>query len=62
MTDYFVSADIIGHMQHMSDLPEVGATVQAVWRGVDVEGEVFAHIPHPDASQTGWGFALIKFN
>ena len=58
---YNVSADIVGHMQLMSDLPEIGATVRAGWRGVDVQGEVFAHIPHPNPDHAGWGFALIKF-
>ena len=63
MAEYYVSADIVGHLQVMQDLPPVGATVKAVWRGVDVEGEVFAHIPHPNQEKApGWGFALIRFN
>lgn len=57
---YHVSADIIGHLQHMSDLPEIGATVRCVGRKIDVPGEVFAHIPHPTSA--GWGFALIKID
>tara|TARA_R110000851_G_scaffold133361_1_gene268159 strand:+ start:366 stop:572 length:207 start_codon:yes stop_codon:yes gene_type:complete len=59
---YTVSADIIGHLQHMSDLPEVGSTVLAVAKGVEVYGEVFAHVPHPTTNATGWGFALIKLD
>lgn len=55
---YHVSADIIGHLQPMSDLPEIGVKVQCVGSGIDIPGEVFAHVPHP--TSTGWGFALIR--
>lgn len=55
---YDVSADVVGHLQAMQDLPEVGASVRVIGHGMDVTGQVFAHIPHP--SQDGWGFALIK--
>lgn len=58
---YTVSADVIGHLQLMHDLPEIGARVHAVWRGVDAIGEVFAHVPHPDPKLAAWGFALIRF-
>ena len=57
--EYHVSADVIGHMQIMEDLPPVGQACRAMWSGIDVTGEVFAHVPHPH--QEGWGFALIKF-
>lgn len=59
---YHVSADIIGHLQHMSDLPEIGATVHCCGPGIDRKGVVFAHVPHPTQSDSGWGFALIKID
>ena len=57
-----VSADVIGHLQPLDRLPEIGSRVNAIWRGVDVNGEVFAHVPHPDPAHASWGYALIKFN
>ena len=63
-----VSADIVGHLQPMSDLPSVGSPVKVhvfsvqTASNMELEGEVFAHIEHPDPKNTGWGFALIKFN
>ena len=63
-----VSADVLGHLQPFSDLPAVGSRVKVhVFRAqtasnMELEGEVFAHIKHPDPKHSGWGFALIKFN
>ena len=58
---YNVSADVVGHLQHMDDLPEVGTRVRVVGPGVAMIGQVFAHVPHPDTKNAaGWGFALIK--
>ena len=59
---YNLSADIVGHLQPIDDLPEIGSRVRfylwVVGKSLDADGEVFAHVKHPD--QKGWGFALIK--
>ena len=66
MTDkeiYNLSADIVGHLQPIDDLPEIGSRVSFyLWtagKSMEGDGEVFAHVKHPD--QKGWGFALVKF-
>lgn len=67
MAKQTVSADVIGHLQHMFDLPPIGEVVTVEIfsdqksQTVSVEGEVFAHVEHPSAEYVGWGFALIKF-
>jgi hypothetical protein len=63
-----VSADVIGHLQYLSDLPNIGEIVHVEIFSVQksqtmtVLGEVFAHVEHPSPEHVGWGFALIKFS